>query len=186
MKLYLVRHTKPEIEQGICYGKADLDLADSFEEELKVVKTKLPEPFELIFASPAKRCLKLARGIETKEIEFKKDLWEMSFGDWEGQYWKDIKKDQLRGWNKDIIHNRPPGGETYFEVQNRSWAVLLEAVERNHNEIALICHGAVIRALICKAIGLDLTKAFNLSVDFGAVSVLDWDGKQFKLDKINL
>ena len=37
MEIYLIRHTTPKIEKGICYGQADLNVADSFEEEINVI-----------------------------------------------------------------------------------------------------------------------------------------------------
>ena len=33
MKIYLIRHTQPDVEKGICYGSSDLDVAATFEAE---------------------------------------------------------------------------------------------------------------------------------------------------------
>jgi len=41
MEIYLIRHTTPDVAKGICYGQTDLDVANTFEEEViyKSIKT---------------------------------------------------------------------------------------------------------------------------------------------------
>ena len=41
MNIYLIRHTLPNVLPGICYGHADLGLADSFPTELQSIQAKL-------------------------------------------------------------------------------------------------------------------------------------------------
>ena len=43
MEIYLVRHTTPAINNGICYGQTDVDLNfDTFESEFCDINDKLP------------------------------------------------------------------------------------------------------------------------------------------------
>ena len=42
MEIYLIRHTTPLIEKGICYGQTDLDITESFEEEVSMIHPHLP------------------------------------------------------------------------------------------------------------------------------------------------
>ncbi|TAG13399.1 MAG: phosphoglycerate mutase, partial [Sphingobacteriia bacterium] len=42
MEIYLIRKKKKKIEKGICYGQSDLDITESFEEELGFIKPHLP------------------------------------------------------------------------------------------------------------------------------------------------
>lgn len=37
MKIYLIRHTTPHIEKGICYGQTDLDVAETFNNEAEII-----------------------------------------------------------------------------------------------------------------------------------------------------
>jgi len=46
MEVYIIRHTKVAVENGICYGQTDVALADSFQEELAVLKSQLPNDFD--------------------------------------------------------------------------------------------------------------------------------------------
>ena len=37
MEIYLIRHTKPKVGKGICYGQTDLEIDEtSFEQELNL------------------------------------------------------------------------------------------------------------------------------------------------------
>ena len=61
MEIYLVRHTTPRVEKGICYGQSDLDISDSFELESKEILEKINFDSETkVYSSPSKRCTKLA------------------------------------------------------------------------------------------------------------------------------
>ena len=42
MALILLRHTRPAAPLGLCYGRIDLDLADSFEAEARAVLKAAP------------------------------------------------------------------------------------------------------------------------------------------------
>ena len=50
MDLYLIRHTRPQVLDGVCYGHADIDVAPSFNEDFEILKTKLsPQDYKLLF-----------------------------------------------------------------------------------------------------------------------------------------
>jgi alpha-ribazole phosphatase len=59
MALILLRHTTPRVSPGTCYGRTDLDVADSFEAEAETALAALPR-FDRIISSPLVRCHKLA------------------------------------------------------------------------------------------------------------------------------
>ena len=46
----LIRHTRPQIEAGICYGRLDLDLAKSFEQEAVLAAAVLPSGFQHVYS----------------------------------------------------------------------------------------------------------------------------------------
>ena len=57
MEIYLIRHTTPLVEQGICYGQTDLDIAHNFQEEVEDIKVALQHfnP-DKVYTSPLMRC----------------------------------------------------------------------------------------------------------------------------------
>ena len=44
MQLFLIRHTKPQVTAGLCYGQSDIDVAASFVEESEAVQDPDPLP----------------------------------------------------------------------------------------------------------------------------------------------
>src|SRR4028118_1276170 len=83
MEIYLIRHTTPLIEKGICYGQSDIPLADSFESEWEIIRQQLPKEMDCIYTSPLKRCWQLARKLEQHyqvPLFTDKRLMEMHFG----------------------------------------------------------------------------------------------------------
>lgn len=56
MEIYLIRHTKPKVGKGICYGQTDLEIDEtSFEQKLNFISKKLPNHIEKYFSSPLKK-----------------------------------------------------------------------------------------------------------------------------------
>ena len=41
-EIYLIRHTTPEVEKGVCYGQTDLNLKNTFPQEAKRIKEITP------------------------------------------------------------------------------------------------------------------------------------------------
>ena len=64
MEIYLIRHTTPKIDKGVCYGQSDIELADSFSMEFKEISKSIPKTFEKVYSSPLKRCTRLASLID--------------------------------------------------------------------------------------------------------------------------
>ena len=60
MDICLIRHTRPQVEKGVCYGRLDLDVAETFEQEAVTSANLLPHSFDYTYSSPLRRCRKLA------------------------------------------------------------------------------------------------------------------------------
>ena len=122
MEIYLVRHTTPDVPHGVCYGRQDVGLADSFEREANAVLDKLLQftvagrdsnsagpSFEVtqVFCSPLHRCERLARSLTATAPRIEQRLVEMDFGRWEMQRWDQIPPEQLAAWERDPVHFAP-------------------------------------------------------------------------------
>jgi alpha-ribazole phosphatase len=172
MEIYLIRHTKPAIEKGICYGISDLDVAASFEVEALNVKNKLPEIGQKakIFSSPLQRCSKLAQYIaQNHPVEIDQRLIEISFGDWELKPWKSIGMETLMTWKKGFVHTPSPNGEAFQSVFDRVKLVYQAVLELDAEQVFLVCHSGVIRAFLCHLQGTPLFNAFDDQFGFGVV-----------------
>jgi alpha-ribazole phosphatase len=119
--LYLIRHTKPDIAPGICYGQLDIGVSDSFVEETRAVLNYLPS-LDLIITSPLLRTRKLAEYLAQElqcELQTDARLMEKSFGAWEGQAWDDIARCEINEWASEVMSYSPLGGESAQQVMQR-------------------------------------------------------------------
>lgn len=197
MEIYLIRHTTPKIEKGVCYGFSDLELADSYEEEVSLLSKKVIQNLKkqyyknakedkkqelLIYTSPLQRCSILAKDLKTNlqnyfhpQIKRNKNLKEMNFGEWELKKWNEINEDELKQWTDNFVTESTPNGES-FEVLNKRvidfWQKNIKT-EKEKGKIALIvCHAGVIRSILCYVLQIPLQKAFSVSIDYGSISKL--------------
>jgi len=178
MKIYLIRHTQPDIEKGICYGSSDLDVAATFTEEAAAVKAVLPAITKdtKILSSPLQRCHKLAQFIaEDHPITIEKRLTEISFGKWEMKPWRSFGKETLIKWKDNFVYTACPGGETFLSVYDRVLTLYKEVIEMEADQVFLVNHSGVIRAFLCHLQGIPLQKAFDEQFGFGVVFEIEND-----------
>ena len=172
MKIYLIRHTQPDIEKGICYGSTDLDVAATFLEEAAAVKAVLPAitPQTKIFSSPLQRCHKLAQFIAHKHpVTIEQRLTEISFGDWEMQPWRSFGKETLIKWKANFVHTPCPNGEAFQSVFDRVETLYEEVLKMEADQVFLVNHSGVIRAFLCLLQDIPLPNAFDEQFGFGVV-----------------
>jgi alpha-ribazole phosphatase len=187
--IYLVRHTKPDIAKGICYGQSDIGVAASFSEESAITKAKLCS-FENIahlnsipiVSSPLQRCFLLAKELHNQETMFEQNLHtddrlkEMNFGDWELQEWSAIDEFVMSAWMRDYVNIRATNGESFREVVERSNKAIREIAEAEnaHRSVIVVAHSGVIRAILAQHLEMPLHKAFSLEIDYGSISAIKW------------
>ncbi len=187
MQLYLVRHTRPAIASGICYGQSDLDVGDSFMEDLNIVRSKLADVSPIIsFSSPLQRCTKLAEQLQLPVLKTDARLMELDFGDWEMQAWEAIPRQQLDAWSLTYIDTPPPNGESFLALQQRVIAFIdqLQSQYQGHT-ILIITHAGVIRALLAQVLNLPLSEVFKFQLDYGSVTQLTFDDTIHSIGYIN-
>jgi len=169
--LYLIRHTKPEIAPGTCYGQFDIGLTDSFADEANCVLRYLPQ-LELILTSPLQRAYRLAEYLaRTQRCELRSDarLMEKHFGVWEGKAWDDIARNEIDAWAADVMGYTPPDGESAQQVIQRVQALLHDVAQLPQHNIALVAHGGSIRALLALVGSVPLADTLNWEIGYGAV-----------------
>jgi alpha-ribazole phosphatase len=145
----LMRHLRPEVAEGVCYGVTDLGLAAGHEAALEAVLARLPRLAGLA-TSPLRRCRLLAEAIGRRHgLTATRDprLVEMDFGAWEGQPWSDIPRADLDAWAADFLHARPHGGESVAQLQARTLAALTDYRARPGTHL-LVTHAGVIKAAL--------------------------------------
>lgn len=184
MDVILIRHTTPRVEKGICYGQTDLELADTFMQELEVLKDKLPKQCDIIYSSPLKRCKELANQLG-EGVRTDNRLMEMDFGNWEMKLWNDIPQDELNPWMADFVNVGVPGGESFQEMIARVDEFLAEMLARDHKRILIVSHAGVIRAALGFFLGIPPENVFRLNIDYGGVSEVSVKRGMYHVKYIN-
>lgn len=186
MEIYLLRHTTPDIELVHCYGQTDLDVAKTFADEAKRTKSILPDFEDVkIYCSPLIRCKKLAEYLQLGEIQFEERLKEFHFGDWELKRWKQINKRKYEFWVNDFVNRKTPNGESFKEMHDRVMEFFNEVLLKKDQNIIMVCHGGVIRAILANILHMPLKYMFRMNVDFGSVSKVTFNDDILKADFIN-
>jgi len=62
MELYLIRHPRPDVPPGTCYGRSDVGIIDDAAEVAARLKPHLPPTYQL-HASPLQRARLLAEAL---------------------------------------------------------------------------------------------------------------------------
>ncbi len=172
MPLTLLRHTQPDVAEGICYGRTNLDVADTFADEARRAEQQLP-PCDLLISSPARRCRKLAGYISAaRNLPLIEDarLLEIDFGRWEQLPWARIPAAELDAWGADLLHANPYEGESVAQLSQRVSA-LLEHYPFQGRHVVWVTHAGVIKAaghqMQQRTGGGGLEFDWSLSVKFG-------------------
>jgi len=170
MEIYLIRHTTPEIEKGIIYGKRlEVGLANSFMAEAQKIKEQFSFSTDIIYCSPAARCTLLADYLFPGNYHKDERLHEMDFGEWEGKTWNDIPQDELNKWMNDYENIAPPNGESMNQMQERVMNFINELIQSGKNKITIITHAGVIRLMLSHFYKKPMSELFAEKIDFGEV-----------------
>jgi alpha-ribazole phosphatase len=187
MELYLIRHTTPAIQPGICYGQADLDLHENAEAEIAEVRAKLEKVFpDGFYTSPQLRCRRLAAALPWGEALQDDRIKELHFGDWELQRWDAIPREIFDYWATRFVEHAPPGGESFRDLYGRASAFFADAAERHSGAtVVAVTHAGVIRALLAHALKLPLENVPGFHLDFGGVTKLVVAGPHVNVAYVN-
>ena len=167
MDIWLIRHTSVAIEPGICYGRSEVALSDTFENELNLLKPQLPSHFDHIISSPLERCTRLAG--TSGEFDTDARLLEYDFGDWEMSPWQAIDQSILDQWMQNFTHQPPPNGETLVAMQARIDDFLVNLRRQTHQQILIVTHAGVIRCIWAHVLQIPLAQIFKIHVGYGTV-----------------
>jgi 2,3-bisphosphoglycerate-dependent phosphoglycerate mutase len=181
MKIYLVRHGKPEVIDGKFYesrlGEEGIKGAEEF-----ISSGKIPKP-DMIFASPFNRAKDTAN-VFAKYFSMSFQILE-NVREWDLQSLNlkdpEFSEIQRLGWeNQDVVVK---GGESLNDVKKRIVSCIekLSKEKRNLNTIIIAAHGTVID-MFCSVVGKREAK----QSDIKSMNFLDYAIAEHKNDKLNL
>jgi phosphoserine phosphatase len=184
MNILLVRHGETSWNrEGRYQGRTDIPLSSEGEAQVAALARRLANiPLTLAVASPLARARRTAEAILTGRpltLEIDPGLSEISHGQWEGKLTTDVElshAEMFGTWRSRPDRAVPagPDAETLGDVEDRAWPVLVRACSRlGANETALIAaHDAVNRVLLCRVLGLPLTRVWRFRQAPATLNVL--------------
>jgi broad specificity phosphatase PhoE len=178
-RLLLIRHGEVEARyQGIFGGRIDMNLSPRGKRQAQILAEYLRvKTIDAVYASPMKRVqqtlapmLKLGRHEQTVFH----DLREIDFGDWTGLNWIAVR-DQfnfaVHEWLHQIEHPGAPNGESGRTFRARVEPCLRQIIQQHHGQnIAVFCHGGVIRMLLAILLDLPLPKTNSFEVEYASIT----------------
>lgn len=167
MILHLIRHPKPVVEPGICYGRLDL-AAENAEVTAAALRARLPVGLP-VWSSPLRRCRMLAVELESQPV-FDERLIEMNFGEWEGRPWDALPRAELDAWAADVAGYAPPGGESPRQLQQRTLGFVAGL---SVPEAAVVTHAGIIRVLLAEWRGLAPDEWTQLVFPYGSLTTVE-------------
>lgn len=165
-ELFLMRHPRPDVENGVCYGRTEVPLVAGWEADLAARMGELAGVRSIV-TSPSVRCREPAEWLADAlavPVEHDERFMELDFGDWDGLRWEAFDGPEARAWAADFVNRAPPGGESLAALAER----VLDGIRAHGDRPGrlIVTHGGPIRTLLARARGLPLAQCFEIEVDF--------------------
>jgi len=193
MQLLLARHGETgDHYTGRYIGARDLPLSTTGREQARRLTDVLPAGITRCLSSPmirARETAELALTGRDCRLEILDSLREINFGRWEGLSFAEIaSQDQglVAEWQRDALAFQFPEGEHTLSFWQRVQEALGVIVALPEDTVLVICHGGVIRAMLCSLLGLPFEKYLLFAIKPAALTLLDVDGHRGVLQYLNV
>lgn len=137
-----------------------------------------PLGIERIVCSPLARCQEsgeiLAASLGVAQ-ETESQLAEINLGAWENLTVAEVKEKFPGGYEargKNMPGYRPPGGESFNDLVDRTWPALLRVIDATVSRTVVVTHAGVNRVLLCRLLSIPQENMFLLQQDYGCYSVV--------------
>lgn len=197
MRLLLIRHPKPDVPEGTCYGRSDVPPeAAHLESTIEALRARWgasdrSAPHR-VFSSPLQRCARVADALAGNGWPppiFDHRIAEMDFGHWEGRPWADLPPEQMNAWRADIARVAPPGGESLAQVATRvrdfADACLSDPLHPEA-EVVVVTHVGVIQTMLRVLRNEPMLGFGKVRIDFGSISTLVRRDGSFEIESCSV
>ena len=182
VKLILARHALTvDNQKSRLSGHIDSSISEEGKEQIDKITNYLKDfDIDKIYTTTSSRTKDTVKKLsELKSIEIieKESLKEISFGDFEGLTFDEIK-DKYPKEFQDMIEKgyeyKYPNGESLIDSYNRVCIELDNIISNNDDRTILICsHGGTIRNIITYLISNSYKYHWNFKIDNGSVTILE-------------
>jgi broad specificity phosphatase PhoE len=192
--LWLVRHAEVEARyQRVFGGQIDMDLSPRGHRQAAALAGYLhQETVNAIYASPMKRVLQtllpwVVNGVPKPIIV--PELKEVGFGDWTGLSFAEVEaRYGLSAWEwlNQLESAGIPNAESSSSLRARVEPCLRQIIN-NHpgQQVAIVCHGGVIRMLLSILLELPLPKMGAFQIEYASLTRVRLNPEQIELQLVN-
>ncbi len=156
-RLWLVRHGRPVLSPGICYGATDVQADAAHTRAIANALAGALPPDASLLTSPLQRCTTLARALHQYRpdlsLRIEPGIVEFDFGCWEGQRWDAIPKSALDAWTQQFAEHRFGGVDCVQDMLDRV-AEVWDVYRSGGRSQVWITHAGVMSAASLLAQGL--------------------------------
>ena len=192
--LYLLRHGAIDWPEVDCFiGQTDAPLSSEGRLQANALRNELQNvEFAAVWSS------ELSRATETAGIIFAgraagvrtcRELREIKLGEWDGLprgHVRESHPDLWRARGEDLAGFRPPGGESFADLEQRVRPQITQIAEETQGTACIVTHAGVIRVLICRVLQVPLTNLFRIRIDYGSLSIVSDSPKRIEVCALNL
>ncbi|MBL8480661.1 MAG: histidine phosphatase family protein [Rhodocyclaceae bacterium] len=183
MQLFLIRHPRPDVPPGVCYGATDLALLEDPAEVAARLLRFLPAGLR-VATSPLQRARLLAQALHEDPIQDER-LAELDFGDWEMQPINGLPPGAFESWRRDLLKFSAPNGESMEALAARVWSAYQELSADQPAALAIVAHGGPLRVISGRLLGVPSTHWLGLDFACGRSARLDIEGPHVRLAWFN-
>lgn len=178
--LLLLRHGSIGRQwEGRYIGSTDLGLSEEGSAQLRDVAMRLRDwaPLSRCYCSPMLRTRQTAAAVSpalAAPPRIVDDLREIDFGRWEGRNFAEISAgdpELVSRWADLTPGFAFPEGESVSGFLVRVWA-LTDRIASEPGTTLIVTHGGVVRAMLCRLLGLDQKHALAFAISPGSLSVV--------------
>jgi broad specificity phosphatase PhoE len=195
MKLLLIRHGQTRWNRDQVFrGGADVPLDRAGMAQARALSARLrPADIAAVYSGPlarARRTAELVAEPHGLPVTVLPGLDDMRFGAWEGRTVADVGRShpgQYASWKTMPWNLAIPGGTTLRQVGSRSWRAV-RAITGQHDRnatAAIVTHRVVLKLLVLRMLGIGVTGFWRVALDPCSLTVFEWDGSRFILNRFN-
>jgi alpha-ribazole phosphatase len=192
--LFLMRHGAIEAAKEKRFiGQIDPPLSSDGRKQSEWQGRQLTKvSFSKVWCSDLKRAYETAaivcreRGFEMMQAP---ELREINLGQWDGMAMSQVREQfpdlwQARG--EDIGHFRPPGAESFTDLQQRVVPFIRRIATQSTGNTLIVTHAGVIRVLLCQVLEIPLSHLFRIHLDYGGITLIKDINGMSQVKAVNL
>ena len=152
MKIWVTRHGQTNLNKNkLMQGLTDEPLNEKGRAQAKAARSKIANiKFDAVYASPLDRAIETASivgDVDRADVIVDPRIIEVDFGKYEMKSYFRLGLLMSLYWALPEVFIRPKSVESIESMVDRSSSFLKELEEKNYDNVLIVCHGGIIRAI---------------------------------------